>query len=77
VGHLLKLLIMTITEMHIGIDLALQRQNSNLYGNLESEEKDYAINRTIRQLVSAVLNEENNKIFNAISFEDIKKYYQV
>ena len=38
---------MTIREMHIGIELGLQELNSNLYNTLQSEEKDYLLNRTI------------------------------
>lgn len=68
---------MTIAEMHINLDIGLNRANSNLYGNLLDEEKDAILNRTIRQLVLAVLNNEKNTVYNLLSYEDIRKYYSV
>lgn len=46
---------MNIQTMHIGIDLALQNLNSNLYGVLYKEEKDYFINLATRELIRMIL----------------------
>jgi len=67
---------MNIEKMHIGIDLGLQAINSNIYGRLQHEEKDYFINSITQEFVKAVLTKETNTIFNLISYADIRKYYE-
>lgn len=67
---------MTIHEMHIGLDLILQRINSNVFNKLLKEEKDWFINVTTQELVRAVLLEENNTVFNIVAYTDIRKYYE-
>lgn len=68
---------MNIANMHIGIDVELREINSTLFDKIQHEEKDYVLNRVIEELLLAVINEEENTIFNAISYEDIRKYYSV
>lgn len=68
---------LTIAEMHIGIDLALQQLNSNLYGTVMAEEKDFIINSVTDDLVRLVLLNEDNKTKGYVSVQDIKKLYSV
>ena len=63
--------------MHIGIDVGLRKANSQLYDQLLVEEKDYEINSTIEQLIMAVLNKEENTVYNMLSYADLRKYYTV
>jgi hypothetical protein len=67
---------MTIQEMHIGLDLILQRLNSNVFNKLQKEEKDWFLNVTTQELVRAVLLEENNTVFNIVAYTDIRRYYE-
>lgn len=67
---------MTIKEMHIGIDLGLQSINSNVFGNLQKEEKDFYINTTISEFIKAVLLDEKNTIYNLITYADIRGYFE-
>ncbi len=67
---------MTIHEMHIGLDLILQRINSNVFNKILPEEKDWYINVTTQELVRAVLLDEKNTVFNIITYADIRKYYE-
>ena len=67
---------MNIQEMHVGLDLALQRINSNVFNKLLREEKDYFLNVTTQELIRAALLNENNTVFNIISYGDIRKYYE-
>ena len=66
---------MDIATMHIGIDLGLQKSNSNVFGDLQREEKDYFLNKTIKSFVLTVLNKENNSVSSIESYLDISKYY--
>jgi len=66
---------MTISEMHIGIDLLLQRLNSEIDADIEPKEKDYFINLTTKLLIKAILINEKNSIEPYISREDINRYY--
>ncbi len=68
---------MTIQEMHIGIDLLLQRVNSNINTNFLHEEKDYYINITIHDFINAVFNNEKNTTLDYVSAIDIKRYYNI
>jgi len=68
---------MNINEMHIGLELALQELNSNLYNTFQHEEKDYLLNRTIEDFVRAVVLKEENNVRNFISYTDIQKYYEM
>jgi len=68
---------MNIANMHIGIDVELREINSTLFDKIQHEEKDYVLNRVIEELLLAVINEEENTVFNAISYEDIRKFYSV
>lgn len=67
---------MNIAKMHIGIELALQELNSNLYNTLQHEEKDYILNRVIENFIRAVALDEKNEIRSILSIEDIKRYYE-
>jgi hypothetical protein len=42
---------MTVNEMHIAIDLELNKLNSNLYDNILPQEKDYFLNRAQERLI--------------------------
>ena len=68
---------MTIKEMHIGIDLGVQRLNSNVFGKLLPEEKDYFINITTQEFVKLALTNERNTLFTPQTYADIRKYYEV
>jgi len=63
--------------MHIGIDLNLQALNSNVFGKLQHEEKDYWLNDTTEELVKAVLLDEKNTVFNLLTYADIRRYFEV
>jgi len=67
---------MTINEMHIGLDLILQRLNSNVFNKILPEEKDWYINTTTQELIRAALLDEKNTVFNIITYADIRKYYE-
>lgn len=67
---------MTIQEMHIGIDLGLQRLNSNLFGKLLPQVKDYFINTTTLEFVRAALTDEKHSIFDTVTYQDIRTYYE-
>lgn len=67
---------MTIKEMHIGLDLALQKLNSNVFNKLLKEEKDYFLNITTQQLIRAALLDEKNTVFNIVTYSDIRAYYE-
>lgn len=68
---------MNIEYMHIGIDLGLQAINSNVFGKLQRQEKDYFINTVTQEFVKAVLLDEKNTVFDLVSYSDIRKYYEV
>lgn len=67
---------MNIQQMHIGLDLALQRANSNIFGKLQKEEKDYFLNVTTKELIRAAILKEQNTVFNIVTYADILKYYE-
>jgi len=60
--------------MHIGLDLGLQMNNSNLFNKLEKEGKDFLLNRTVRNIVSEQVNLDRQTVFNLESYSDIKQY---
>ena len=66
---------MTIQEMHIGLNVVLQRVNSNLFTKLLHEELDYFINNVTKQLIRAVLLDEKNTVANIVGYSDIRQYY--
>lgn len=67
---------MNITTMHIGIDLGLQAINSNVFGNLLPQAKDYFLNVTTQEFIKLALTDEKNTIFNAVTYADIRSYYE-
>lgn len=62
---------MTVQEMHIGIDMILQKVNSNVISSFEPEEKDWVlneeVNRFIKQRLSILSNEKR------LGFQDNQK----
>jgi hypothetical protein len=67
---------MTIQEMHIGIDLGIQRLNSNVFGELLPEAKDYYINTITKDFVRLALADEKNTVFDITTYGDIREYYE-
>jgi len=67
---------MTIQEIHVGIDLGIQRLNSNVFGNIQKPEKDYYINIVIDQLLRAVVLNEKNTVFSLLTYADIGEFYE-
>lgn len=67
---------MNIHEMHIGLDLGLQKLSSNVFNNLLKEEKDHYLNTTTKEIVRAALLDEKNTIFDAVTYMDIRRYYE-
>lgn len=67
---------MTIKELHVGIDLGVQRLDSNIFGNIQSPEKDYYINIVIGQLMRAVVLDEKNAVFSLLTYSDIGEFYE-
>jgi hypothetical protein len=65
---------MTWEDMHIGIDLGLQANNSNLFNKLEKEGKDYFLNRTIYGMISTQIDVERNTQTNVESYKNIRAY---
>lgn len=63
--------------MHIGLDLVGQSINSNVFNRLLPEEKDWFLNKTIRELVRGVLMKEQNTVVSLITYGDIRYYYEV
>ena len=68
---------MDIKTMHIGLDLVGQSINSNVFGRMLPEEKDWYLNKTIRELVRGILLDEKNTVISLISYGDIRYYYEV
>ena len=62
--------------MHIGIDLGIQRLNSNVFGKLLDEEKDYFINTVTQEFVKLGLTDEKNTVFDINTYQDIREYYE-
>ena len=67
---------MTIQEMHIGIDLGIQRLNSNVFGKLLPEAKDYFINTVTQEFVKLALTDEKNTVYDIVTYADIREYYE-
>ena len=67
---------MNIKMMHIGIDLGVQRLNSNVFGKLQPEEKDYFINTVTQDFVKLALTDEKNTVFDVQTYTDIREYYE-
>lgn len=64
---------MTILEMHIAIDLLLQRINSNAISSIRDEEKDILINQEIIRFINQRSRSESDD--KRIGFQgDIKRY---
>lgn len=53
---------MTIAEMHIGIELGLNKLGSTVYDGFQPEELDWFINKAINQKVDSVLSAERDPI---------------
>lgn len=47
--------------MHIDLDIALQKMDSNVYANLQQEEKDYALNKALLRFINQRLYSKSNK----------------
>ncbi len=67
---------MDIQEIHVGIDLGIQRLDSNIFGNIQKPEKDYYINIVIDELLRAVVLKESNTVFSLLTYSDINEYYE-
>lgn len=66
---------MNYQEFHIGLDLGIQQLNSNLFGKLQKEAKDYLINRTIEKLLLDIGEDARQTVMNMESYSDIRKFY--
>jgi len=62
--------------MHIGLDLALRLNQSQLYNKLLAEEKDYLLNR---QILNMILDDVNREIKpnDVITNSDIRNFYSI
>ncbi len=67
---------MTIKEMHIGLDLILQKSDSNIFKRLLREEKDLFFNVVTSQIIRASLLDERNTVYNIVSYGNIRSYYE-
>lgn len=61
----------TVSELHIGIDLALQYISSNRVKSLKVEEKDWLLNECLLELIHSKLSDKTN--FKKEGFEDVQK----
>lgn len=52
---------MTVKEIHLLIDFYLQEINSNIYGNVEPEEKDFIFNLTVLKFIRDIMNPKLNR----------------
>lgn len=52
---------MTVNDMHIAIDLELNKLNSNLYDIILPQEKDYFLNRAQERLIKQYYSPKSNK----------------
>ncbi len=52
---------MTVREIHLLIDFYLQEINSNIYGGVEPEEKDYIFNLTVLKFIRDIMNPKLNR----------------
>ena len=64
---------MTTKEMHIGIDLALQKVNTNRQRNVLPEEKDWYLNVAMMQFIKTRSTPKSN--YKREGFEDSQKRY--
>lgn len=62
--------------MHIGIDIGIQRLNSNVFGKLLPEQKDYFINTVTQEFVKLALTDEKNTVYDIVTYADIREYYE-
>lgn len=62
--------------MHIGIDLGVQRLNSNLFGVLLDEAKDLYINTVTQEFVKLALTDEKNTLYTPQTYANIREYYE-
>lgn len=67
---------MTIEELHVGIDLGVQRLDSNVFGSIQKPEKDYYINSVTDELLRAVVLSEKNTVFSLLTYGDINEWYE-
>lgn len=66
---------MTVQEMHIGIDLLLQKVNSNIISNVKSEEKDVLLNNEVLRYINQRINPKNPES-KGIKFQGTSKRYE-
>jgi len=64
---------MTIQEMHIGIDLYLQKVNSDFVDSLQPEEKDWFLNDEQKRFIMTRINEASNDKRQGLQFNQ-KRY---
>lgn len=64
---------MTIQEMHIGIDLYLQKVNSDFVDSLQPEEKDWFLNDEQKRFIMTRINEVSNDKRQGLQFNQ-KRY---
>ena len=53
---------MTVSDMHIHLDLLCQELNSNIYSNLQPEEKDIILNKATIRFIREVTTPQSNKL---------------
>ena len=66
-------MILTVQELHIGLDLALQYINSSRIKRLKDEEKDFLLNETLIELIHTKINPKSNIQHEGL--EDTQKRY--
>lgn len=64
---------MTTKEMHIGLDLQLQKMNSSAYGNIRPEEKDWLLNESVLRFIKQRISPKSN--LKREGFQDTIKRY--
>lgn len=64
---------MTVKELHIGLDLAFQQLNSNLFNRLEEEDKDFIINDGLVNYVNELVHTPSAQLVT--SFSEISTHY--
>ncbi len=64
---------MTPKEFHISLDLQLQKINSNAYGNIRPEEKDWLLNESVLRFIKDRINPRSNTKQQGFA-DTIKRY---
>ena len=64
---------MTVKEMHIGIDVGIQKLNSNVFRNLEPQEKDWLLNEAVYKFINNRISNKTNAIQQG--YQSIQKRY--